>query len=717
MIQKFNDIHNTITLFFIFFMMMLLLVACGGNGDAGGGGAPDTTAPTVSKTNPSSGSFAASGDQIIITFDETMDTTSLVLSGDMASESNGGIFSTSTKPVSGSSLRLKATNDTLTITPQTGWSYGNERTLTVDGEDLAGNALPTLELSFNIVEGIVYVSTTGDDANDGTKENPKRIISAGISEGADKGYTPGAVLVSHGIYSVDSGSTPPTHVVLVEGISIYGGYTADFIQRDFEENLTTMVDTSSTTTGDFLNPNRVVEAGNGITKATIIDGFEIFGGGGDLSSGIFIHSGGSPKVSHNTIRGGNGTSLSMGSLTMGISSSPTFQNNAIDGGNSESNSYGIYNVSSSPTIQNNTIHGGISENLAFGILSTDSSSPTIKNNTINGGNAGSTSYGIYSLTSSSSIIQNNTIDGGSGGNNSYGIYTNTSLTSKIQNNTIYGGSGGSISYGILTHNSSPIIQNNTIDGGSGNKSYSIYNVFSFPNIKNNAIDGGIGGSSSYGIYNASSAATIQNNTINGGNAGSTSYGVYSTTSSSSIIQNNIIDGGSSRDNSYGILIDSSSPIIQNNTIDGGSSGSNSSGIFFPFGPNSPSVTIQNNNIFTSEGSSSRYCILDENPISTPSFPQNNNLFDCPTALFRKGSFYLTTIEQIHQFLGQPAGGNVSLNPGFLDVSGGDFHLASWSPLEIRQGGLDLSTSPNPFSTDKDGNTRTAPWSIGAYEQD
>jgi len=56
----------------------------------------------------------------------------------------------------------------------------------------------------------------------------------------------------------------------------------------------------------------------------------------------------------------------------------------------------------------------------------------------------------------------------------------------------------------------------------------------------------------------------------------------------------------------------------------------------------------------------------------------------------------------------------SLDDDIDTMGDNDWRLTASSPTEVTQGGLDLSAE---FTTDKDGVTRTAPWSIGAYEQD
>jgi hypothetical protein len=63
---------------------------------------------------------------------------------------------------------------------------------------------------------------------------------------------------------------------------------------------------------------------------------------------------------------------------------------------------------------------------------------------------------------------------------------------------------------------------------------------------------------------------------------------------------------------------------------------------------------------------------------------------------------------------QVDGSNINVDLGFGTQADADWHLSVTSPASVKFGGLDLSVD---FTTDKDGVERTAPWSIGAYEQD
>ena len=75
------------------------------------------------------------------------------------------------------------------------------------------------------------------------------------------------------------------------------------------------------------------------------------------------------------------------------------------------------------------------------------------------------------------------------------------------------------------------------------------------------------------------------------------------------------------------------------------------------------------------------------------------------------------------------GGNISVDPAFVDADNLDYRLANNSPINTREGGMDGSTTGYSLTVDLAGTTRTAVlngsptnkgaagWSIGAYETD
>jgi len=283
---------------------------------------------------------------------------------------------------------------------------------------------------------------------------------------------------------------------------------------------------------------------------------------------------------------------------------------------------------------------------------------------------------------------------------------------------IINGGGGERTSAIFCNGGSPTIQNNRISGGSGTEqSYGIYARGSSAVIQNNIVDGGSGGELSFGILSGDeSSTTIRKNTIYGGSGSEDSHGIYNHWSETTI-QNNIIDGGSPIEHSYGIYNGSAySPAIRNNTIDSASYG------IYNFNtdvgedyPDSQPI-IENNIIFASDNSD---CIgiVQEDPNSYPASLKNNDIF-CPTLYSDEttGSVYSTT-GALEEFLGATAEGNVSIDPGFVDKTGGDWHLKNSAPLAVTRGGLDGAASGWGFSDDRDKTPRTDPWSMGAYEND
>jgi len=75
---------------------------------------------------------------ITITFSDSMDTATLLLTGTMAGESDGGVWSTTT-----------TADDTLTVTPNSSWSEA-DHTLIIDADDVDGDTLATLTLNYTV---------------------------------------------------------------------------------------------------------------------------------------------------------------------------------------------------------------------------------------------------------------------------------------------------------------------------------------------------------------------------------------------------------------------------------------------------------------------------------------------------------------------------------------------------------------------------------------
>jgi hypothetical protein len=329
------------------------------------------------------------------------------------------------------------------------------------GESLAPYAIGT--------GPIVYVDgNNGVDSNDGTMNHPKKTIQAGIDLAASL-YTAASVYVTEGSYIL-SGST----ITLHEGISLFGGYSQDWAERDPSHHESLMID-ERTSGGVSNSPNYVIFAGENITSTTAIDGFTLQAGGGSHSTCIL--SAGSPIISNNVLNGGSVSVASYG-IYLRSNASPIITNNVIHGGTSADRAAAIYaSDSNASSITNNTITGGSTNDGTVHAIYGKRANLYIANNTIIGGhcvNDQCYSCGIREASASHSTIVNNTIDGGTG-YRAYGILTSDGSDPKIYNNTINGGNPPQTAMGIYIKNDDdPRIINNIIFTSGGEARFCIY---------------------------------------------------------------------------------------------------------------------------------------------------------------------------------------------------------------------------------------------------
>ena len=97
----------------------------------------DAVVPTAVVV-PANTATIIGSDLIVILFSVEMEPSTLTLTGDMAAESDGGIWSTTTN-----------SNDTLVIRPNSAWT-GAADTLILDVDSSTGVSLPTLTLNYNV---------------------------------------------------------------------------------------------------------------------------------------------------------------------------------------------------------------------------------------------------------------------------------------------------------------------------------------------------------------------------------------------------------------------------------------------------------------------------------------------------------------------------------------------------------------------------------------
>ena len=95
--------------------------------------------PPTADASPPSGSSINGSTPIVIKFSESMDTITLSLGGDMASDS-----------IEVAWTKTNYEDDTLTISPIDTWTEGSDRRLTIDCNDLSGTPLSQLILNYSM---------------------------------------------------------------------------------------------------------------------------------------------------------------------------------------------------------------------------------------------------------------------------------------------------------------------------------------------------------------------------------------------------------------------------------------------------------------------------------------------------------------------------------------------------------------------------------------
>jgi len=395
---------------------------------------------------------------------------------------------------------------------------------------------------------------------------------------------------------------------------------------------------------------------------------------------------------------------------------------------------GTYNVNWNSNINRIVLQSGVS--LYGGYSDTDwnlynpSLYPTIIDDiSIGGGTAADApnrTIDCGSGVTSSTIIDGFTINGGDGGSYCTAIFNHDGASPVIQNNTIKGNKGTNHAMGIYNRNSSPLIQDNDlVEGGKEGTGCAIYNYYSSPTINTNIINGGESANFTNAIKNVASSPLICNNDIHAGDLAWETYAIWNTGTSNPKIYNNTISGGTGSNGStggtaYAIFNQSSSPFIKNNTIDGGIDGDMPAPhpyCIYNTGNSDP--VIENNLLFIRSGSYG-YGIYEADVNSDPASVKNNDIFNCPTALYYDEASSSKTISEVNN-LDAAYSGNISQDAQLANKLGFDWHLGMSTPCVVSQGGLDLSGDTDfpedagGDKVDRDENKRDGSWSMGAYE--
>jgi hypothetical protein len=249
------------------------------------------------------------------------------------------------------------------------------------------------------------------------------------------------------------------------------------------------------------------------------------------------------------------------------------------------------------------------------------------------------------------------------------------------------------SVGLTVNASSPVIESNTIVSGTGANKRGIYLNGGGATIRGNAVTGGdvYADHASYGIYVSGTSGTlkIHNNTVANVRGGPT-YGVYIYGGTVDLF-NNTIDGGDSDGSAYAVYFRSSAVVdIANNILSGSEDGGTPAFGIYELDDCSPQG-VRNNDFINATGGGS-------------AFYRSHSGATYTTIAALEDTYGLEYVEHF------TVSGNVAVDPVFAD---GDYRLGASTPTSVSRGGLGLSSEG--FTTDKDGVTRTTPWSIGAYE--
>ena len=518
-------------------------------------------------------------------------------------------------------------------------------------------------------EVAVYVSSaSGSDTGLGDINAPLKTIQAGIAKAASfiaAGTSSSVrVNVAEGTYEVTDGTentaeyTDGDYISMVEGVSLYGGFSADFSDRDSSRYVSKIVDLSETGTD-----SAAVRAYDGLTDATVIDGFTIQGTESaeiTSSNGLDIERA-SPTVSNNVICGGYAAPGQL-SLALDIydNSSPVIRNNMITGGDTLGSSYGmVISDSSNPVVTGNTVHGGNS-NLTYGIVCWETQADIIEN-TIYGGE-GNTTLGIMLLSGCMVTISDNNIDGGVSAETSRGIYNMSDDSVRIIGNTITGGTAQESATGIRNESTGwYTIMNNLVFGGTAGTGFDADGIFCYQaggNIYNNTIAGGLSDFNSAIVLREESFPRIDNNILLSfaesiGGCCIRAYG-----------------GGDDHNNGY-------------------------------------AQSIRNNALWDQSGG-----------LDIILYRDYQNL-DYDTAAAVNGHSHGHCSANID---GAPLFVDIDgPDDDITTMADNDWHLSASSPAGVRTGGLDGTAEGWSYSSDRDGNARTGSggtgWSMGAYEQD
>ena len=143
----------------------------------------------------------------------------------------------------------------------------------------------------------LFVSKTGDDQGSGTLDEPLLTIGEALRQAEQTAGAIRDIYVATGVYS--------ENIILVDGISVYGGYSLDFRERDLSLNPTTLLGQAN------HNEGNIAVTADGLGLTTVMDGFSIYGANANVPGANsiavqLVDVGRNFTFSNNEVFGGNG---------------------------------------------------------------------------------------------------------------------------------------------------------------------------------------------------------------------------------------------------------------------------------------------------------------------------------------------------------------------------------------------------------------------------
>lgn len=343
-----------------------------------------------------------------------------------SSSGPGPVASTSGSASASDSTSAGSTSAPTSATSATG-TTGETETSTLDGSAGDTASATTDGTGDTEVDDVnaLYVSEAGQDSNPGTAAEPMRTIQWALNAAADDPDVE-QIRVAEGSYEADVAND--TTMVLLDGVSLYGGWSPDFGDRDPQLWPSVLVDSSNQTPAATQegNPARVVEIPPGVGATTVFDGFRLEVGQGQYATALYIGGdaivsgnefvrgttspstvayavfieGGSPQLLGNRVDLDYGDGIdSVHALRMN-SGMPVLANNVITATGGSVSRYALWLTNTTPTILGNSVH--MDDRILFYVHG--DSAPRIENNLLQSGGPC-----IYSLSPGAvpSSVRNN----------------------------------------------------------------------------------------------------------------------------------------------------------------------------------------------------------------------------------------------------------------------------------------------------------------------